>query len=136
MASNIGRNTPTADIKLSPAGGGSQVSYRAQFSAFTIRSVVPQIDVSTFADEPATKYEAGETIFVASMAGLLQTGSGAWMAFFPPPQAVSATFYYTSTCTVGGTWNFAEVVASRPTNGVALISGNAQSTGAVVIAWA
>lgn len=136
MPTNIGRNTPTGDIKLGPAGGGSQVSYRTQFSAFSVRMVVPQIDVSTLGDEPATKYEPGEVICVVSMAGMLQTGAGAWMAMFPPPQAVPATFYWTSTCSIGGTFNFAETLATRPTNGVSLLSGNAQSTGAFVVAWA
>jgi hypothetical protein len=137
MATNIGRNTPTADIMIGTAGGvvGSKVSYRAQFSAFSVRFVVPQIDVSTFADEPNTKFESGEVICVVSMTGILQTGGGAWMAFFPPPAAVPAEFRYTSACIISGTFNFSECLATRPTNGIALLSGTAQGVGVIGVAW-
>lgn len=135
MATTIGRNS-TADIKISAAGGGAQTSYRGQFREFSMRCVIPQVDTSTFASEPNTEYEAGETIFVATFAGKLQFGTGAVGAMMPPPQLCDCTWQYHTGCTVSGKFNFDDTLATRVTNVNATLAGTARGTGIIGIAWA
>src|SRR6478672_4718121 len=92
----IGRNS-VADIKLSAPGAliAAAVSYKAQFQFFSIRSIVPQIDSSTFATEPNTAYEPGEGVMIFTLNGLLKKGtSGTNIAlpiatnWLPAPQQI------------------------------------------------
>lgn len=141
MASQVGRNTP-ADILLSAAGGGATTSYKAQFSFFSVRMVVPQGDVSTFATEPAQALEPGEVITVVTFSGFLQTGAGALNPpLLPPPQKVTGTWQFAPSCTVAtngtsGWWNFDDTLAARPVNTNATLAGTARSSGTVIVSWA
>jgi hypothetical protein len=149
----IGRNS-VGDIKLSAPGAliGVAVSYRAQFQFFSIRSIVPQIDSSTFADEPNTSYEPGEGVMIATMNGLLKKGTtGSAIAlpmatnWLPAPQKVAGTFQYDTSCTVGnigadgtasaGWWNFEDTLATRGVNTNSVIAGTARSCGVTNVAW-
>lgn len=150
MATNIGRNS-VADVKLGATGAliAAAVSYKAQFQFFSIRSIVPQIDASTFADEPRTAYEAGESVFIATMNGLLQSGAGCLpiaTMWFPAPQRVPGTFQYHTSCTVTtpgddgvpatrGWWNGEDTLATRGVNTNAVIAGTFRSSGIVTVSW-
>ena len=150
MASNIGRNS-VADVLIGAVGAliAAAVSYKAQFQFFSIRSIVPQLDSSTFADEPRTAYEAGESVFIATMNGLLQSAAGALpiaSLWFPAPQRVPATVQYHTSCTVStpgdtgtpatrGWWNFEDTLATRGVNTNSVIAGTARSSGVVNVSW-
>lgn len=146
----IGRNS-TADLLLSAPGAllAAAVSYKSQFQFFSIRNVVPQIDISTFSSEPRTTYTAGSSSFIATMNGLLMSGTGAFpiaTLWFPPAQKVAGTFQYHTSCTVStpgdtgvaatrGWWNFEDTLATRGVNVHSVMAGTARSSGVVAVAW-
>lgn len=132
----IGRNS-VADIKFGVPGAapGAEVSYKGQFQFFSIRGITPQIDSSTFADEPNTAYEPGETVMIATMNGLLKKGSSAWQTFLPPPQKVSSIFQYDTSCTVSGVFNFEDNLATRGVNTNSVLAGTARGTGVITVSW-
>lgn len=129
MANQIGRGTPTADINI--AG----TSYRGQSTFFSIRCLTPQLESSTFQDEPNTATEPGDVTFLATFAMLLKQGAGAWLSFFPGPQKVASTYTFATNATVGGTWSYDDVLAARPVNANATLAGTARSSGVVVVTW-
>jgi hypothetical protein len=149
----VGRNS-VADVKIGASGAliAAAVSYKFQFQFFSVRSIVPQIDASTFGDEPNTKYEPGESVYIATMNGLLKQGlTGANVAlniagmWFPAPQKVPMTLQYAANCTVGvigddgtgaaGWFNFEDNLATRGVNTNSVIAGTARSCGVVTTSW-
>lgn len=128
MATRIGRNS-TGEVTI------AAVAYALQFQAFSVRCVVPQIDITTFADEPDGASEAGPTTFIASLNGLLMKGAGAWTSFMPAPQGVAMTLQYDVSCTIAGNWNFEDTLAVRPAGANASLAAVARSTGPVVVSW-
>lgn len=135
----IGRNS-VGDIKFGVPGAaaGSEVSYRTIFQFFSIRSIVPQVDASTFASEPNTEYEPGESVMIATMNGLAKRNTGALpiaTAWLPAPQKVSSIFQYDTSCTVAGIFNFEDTLVTRGVNTNSVIAGTARSTGATVVSW-
>lgn len=150
MPNQIGRNS-VADLLIGAplALIAAAVSYKGQFQFFSIRSIVPQIDSSTFADEPRTRYEPGESVFIATMNGLLYSATGALpiaTLWLPAPQKVPITFTYHTSCTVSvagetgtpataGSWNFEDTLATRGVNTNSVIAGTARATGLVSVNW-
>lgn len=137
MATIIGR-TSVADVKIGPAGGGTSISYKAQFSLLTIRCTTPQSDVSTFADEPNTALDPGPTLFTVTQVGLLVKGAGAVGLLMPCRQKVAATYQADTGVSISadgttGWFNFAEVTAIRAANQHATLSGVAQSVGSITV---
>lgn len=144
MASLVGRNS-VGKISIGTPGtpGDALVDYAAIFQFFSIRAIIPLTDATTFIDEPGTVEEAGESVFIATMNGLLKSGAGALPIathWFPAPQNVKATFQYHTSYTVAtdgttGAWNFEDTLATRGTNTNSVIAGTARSTGVVAVTW-
>jgi hypothetical protein len=116
------------------------VSYKCIFTTFDIDVTTEQILSSTFCSEPDDEYEPGNTTLVVIVAGLLKrdapdTGTSAAGPLIPPPQGVAIVATFDAGCTISFDANFRRARATRTANQNATMSGEAVSTGPIVVAW-
>ena len=111
------------------------ISYKCIFTTFDIDVTTEQILSSTFCSEPDDEYEPGNTTLVVIVAGLLKKGAAAAGPLIPPPQGVPIVATFDVSCTITFDANFRRARATRTANQNATLSGEAVSTGPIVVAW-
>jgi hypothetical protein len=111
-------------------------SYKTTLNRFRVRMDVPQIDATTFNDEPNYNTEPGPTIARFDLTGIMKQGAASSGPFMPPPQGAALNFQYSGTNNaISFLGNFETAEAERVVNSNGIITGSGVSKGAITIAW-
>lgn len=126
----VNGNVGGADFKI-----GAQ-SYRTVLNQFRVIMDVPELDATTFSDEPNENSEPGVTRAFFDVAGLMKTGAPEAGPFMPPPTNVALVFQFAGVNNqISFLANFTRAEAIRAANVNGIINGSGRSKGAITITW-
>lgn len=139
--------TATASVTLTrtlPSGSaGAAETWTNVFQSVRVRSTLPQIDATTYANEANGAFIAGIERLTFDMTGLLtkdDAGSPTLIPIGPTLplslfQGCTIAMVYDTGCSVSAVCNFTDGEINRPAGAMGVITAQAVSTGSFTVTW-